>query len=140
MADPARYDIEPMVDRSTGDPYATLHIERTPSGKWVKWHDFEDYKAAQRRNASAETNERLGKEIAELRSELKDLRASSFTTCVPDEEYERVNAEFAALQAEVERLRNDANELADNLEKAAGNTASHYNCLIKWRAAKGVQS
>jgi chromosome segregation ATPase len=48
--------------------------------------------------------------------------------------------EVKRLQAENERLRNDANELADNLEKAAGNTASHYNCLIKWRAAKGGQS
>lgn len=48
--------------------------------------------------------------------------------------------DYAALAAENERLRRDANELADNLEKAAGNTASHYNCLIKWRASKGVQS
>ncbi len=47
--------------------------------------------------------------------------------------------ELDRLKAENDRLRNDANELADNLEKAAGNTASHYNCLIKWRAAKGVQ-
>ena len=55
-------------------------------------------------------------------------------------EFMRKDDVIAALQAENERLRKDANELADNLEKAAGNTASHYNCLIKWRAAKGVQS
>ena len=56
-----------------------------------------------------------------------------------NDEVAKLHKECAALQAENERLRNDANELADNLEKAAGNTASHYNCLIKWRAAKEVQ-
>lgn len=77
MADPARYEITPMavVNQVDGSfVQASLHIERTVGyGDWIKWHDFEDYKAAQRRNASAEMNAKLGFEIAELRSRIKEL-------------------------------------------------------------------
>ena len=80
MADPARYDIDPLLVEGNAHPSvdkvtlkADLYIERSPSGKWIKWHDFQDYKAAQRRNASAEMNAKLGLEIAELRSRIKEL-------------------------------------------------------------------
>lgn len=69
MADPARYYIDPYL---VGES-ATLYVERSPSGEWIKAADFEDYKAAQRRNASLETNTKLGIEIAELRSRIADL-------------------------------------------------------------------
>lgn len=69
MADPARYFIDPyLVDKS-----ATLYVERSPSGEWIKWADFEDYKAAQRRNKNEETVRQLGMEIVELRSRLAEL-------------------------------------------------------------------
>lgn len=69
MADPARYYIDPYL---VGES-ATLYVERSPSGEWVKWHDFEDYKAGQRRNRSEEIIVKLGIEIAELRSRIADL-------------------------------------------------------------------
>lgn len=82
MADPARYDIDPLLVETKKHPdidrvslRADLYIERSPSGKWVKWHDFEDYKAAQRRNKTAEKVSALGVENAEMRSRIKDLEA-----------------------------------------------------------------
>jgi len=77
MADPRRYYIDPMlvVDAGQNPVQASIQIQESPSGDWIKWHDFEDYKAAQRRNASAEMNERLGIEIAEMRSRIADLEA-----------------------------------------------------------------
>jgi len=43
--------------------------------------------------------------IKALESELSRLRASSFVTAVPSDEYEKVKAENARLKAEVERLK-----------------------------------
>lgn len=71
MADPARYYIDPVLNSEK--MVVGLHVERSPSGEWIKAADFEDYKAAQRRNASLEANTKLGIEIAELRSRLSDL-------------------------------------------------------------------
>lgn len=104
MADPARYNIDPMLkepkvnsDTDKVAVEADLYIERSPSGKWIKWHDFQDYKDAQRRNKTAEMNAKLGMEIAEMRSRLADLaaenerlRKASFVTAVPSEQYERL--------------------------------------------------
>jgi hypothetical protein len=73
MADPRRYYIDPVLNPDT--QIAGLHTEPAESGDWIKWHDFSDYKASQRRNASAEMNERLGIEIAEMRSRIADLEA-----------------------------------------------------------------
>lgn len=82
MADPARYHIDTVLVETNKHPdpskvslRADLYIERSPSGKWVKWHDFVDYKAAQRRNKTAEMVSALGVENAELRSRIKDLEA-----------------------------------------------------------------
>lgn len=69
MADPARYHIDPYL---VGES-ATLYVERAAGGAWVKWADFEDYKAAQRRNKNEETVRQLGMEIVELRSRLAEL-------------------------------------------------------------------
>lgn len=76
MADPARYYIDPtlVVDASGNAEQAGLTVERSESGDWIKWHDFVDFKAAQRRNASLETNTALGVEIANLRAENERLR------------------------------------------------------------------
>lgn len=70
MADPARYHIDPYL--VGGD--ATLYVERAAGGAWVKWADFVDYKAAQRRNKNAELITSLGIENAELRCTIEDLK------------------------------------------------------------------
>lgn len=96
MADPARYHVE-----LTHGPHGyDILVERGAAGHWVKWLDFVDYKSAQRSNASLDTNTKLGVEIAEMRSTIKDLEAeihrlreSSFMTAVPSEEYEKLKAE-----------------------------------------------
>lgn len=72
MADPARYYIDPILDAEKAT--AGLHIERSPSGEWIKWSDFKDYKDAQRRNSGLETNTKLGMEIVELRGELEHMK------------------------------------------------------------------
>ncbi len=51
----------------------------------------------------------LKSEKIELMSQLEKLRASSFTTAVPVEEYER-------LKAEVERLKEDKQQLEARLD------------------------
>lgn len=75
MADPARYYIDPVLN--SDKMVVGLHVERSPSGEWIKAADFEDYKAAQRRNSSLETNTKLGMEIAELRSRIAELEGGS---------------------------------------------------------------
>lgn len=87
MADPRRYWIDFDGDK--------LVVTASPSGEWVKWHDFEDYKAAQRRNASAETNERLGIEIAEMRVLIEEMNNTINTS----------QAKCRELKEENERLR-----------------------------------
>lgn len=79
MADPARYYIDPVLVLSADDQptKASLHAERSPSGEWIKWNDFLDYKMAQRRNSSEETVTKLGMEIVELRSRLAELEQFS---------------------------------------------------------------
>lgn len=69
MADPARYTIDPMLT----DGIASLYIERSIGGEWIKWPDFLDYKSSQKRNASLETNTSLGMEVAHLRAEVERL-------------------------------------------------------------------
>lgn len=61
MADPRRY----YVDELGSTP--------APTGDWVKWHDFEDYKAAQRRNKSEATATKLGLEVVHLKTRIEDL-------------------------------------------------------------------
>ncbi len=82
MADPARYDIDTVLMETNKHPdpskvslRADLYIERSSSGQWVKWADFKDYKAAQKRNKSEEAVERLGLECVELRVRIEDLEA-----------------------------------------------------------------
>lgn len=81
MADPARYHIDPMLkepkvnsDTDKVAVEADLYIEQSPSGKWVKWADFVDYKAAQRRNKNEALITQLGVENAELRCVIEDLK------------------------------------------------------------------
>lgn len=61
MADPRRYYVD------------ELGAVASPSGDWVKWHDFEDYKAGQRRNKSEATAIKLGLEIVHLKTRIEDL-------------------------------------------------------------------
>ena len=74
MSDPARYNVDALLDDSTGIPIASIYTERAKSGAWIKWADFEDYKAAQRRNKNADAVTRLGVEVAQVRCELEELR------------------------------------------------------------------
>ena len=72
--------------------------------------------------------------IKALEDELSRLRASSFVTAVPGDEYEKMKAENARLKAEVERLT----KAGDLMCRMAGN-----NQVINrhWKTAKkGVQS
>lgn len=82
MADPARYDIDTVLMETNKHPdpskvslRADLYIERSLSGKWVKWADFVDYKAAQRRNKNESAVTKLGLECVELRVRIEDLEA-----------------------------------------------------------------
>jgi len=121
MADPRRYYIDPVLNTDTQT--AVLHTEPSESGEWIKWHDFSDYKAAQRRNASADTNAKLGVEIAEMRSRIAALAA----------ENERLRKAGDAMENELFRVI--LMELP-GLEKEDIN--NQY--IADWRAAKGVQS
>jgi len=142
MADPARYDIYPqMISIVQNDaekslkPTCSLVTERCAGGNWIKADDFEDYKAGQKRNRAETTALKLGMEVAHLRSELADLRASSFTTAVPSEEYER-------LKSENERLRKAGDALCEEYSfMLVQDIQPPTTTGIKaWLAAKGVQS
>ena len=74
MADPARYIIDAALHWTENeDPRAYCVVERYNNGEWIKWNDFVDYKAAQRRNKNAEIITQMGVEIAELRCRLAEL-------------------------------------------------------------------
>lgn len=75
MADPARYTVDPVLNE--GSQTAGLHTERTPYGEWVKWHDFQDYKDAQRRNKSEATAVKLGLEVVSLNNRIEELTAEN---------------------------------------------------------------
>lgn len=96
MADPARYDLDAQMNCDGDYSDAVLKVHRSPIGDWIKWHDFLDYKAAQRRNASYDTNVKLGMEVAELRTEIQELKA-----CIKN--LEASDAAFRAIAAKMEK-------------------------------------
>ena len=132
MADPRRYYIEPIfvLDAGQHPVQSGISVQESPSGDWIKWHDFEDYKAAQRRNASAEMNERLGIEIAKMRVLIEEMNNTINIS----------QAKCRELKAENERLR----EAGDAVVAAycAGDTNvekwKEYPVVREWLAAKGV--
>jgi uncharacterized small protein (DUF1192 family) len=143
MADPKRYYIEPDIDQ--------IAVIASPAGDWIKWHDFEDYKAAQHRNASADTNAKLGVEIAEMRSRIAALQAEN------ERLNERVRIKFekiedpmdeylnhvlrkncAKLEAENERLRKAGDAMLPFVAQPPHEKGSH-KAILDWLAAKGVQ-
>lgn len=94
-----------------------------PEGQWVSWNEYEKLKAENERltmikDACKRMIKRRDKWIFERRAEVERLRASSFVTAVPVEEYEKLKADFyqasderadyakdvSKLKAEVERL------------------------------------
>jgi hypothetical protein len=88
--------------------------------------------------------------IKGLKDELNTLRASSFVTAVPVEEYEKLKAEVERLtnlqsgadyfKAEVERLRKAGDELERVLTDRSGSYEAG-NASHEWNAAKeGKQS
>lgn len=73
-----------------------------PDGQWVSWNEYEKLKNENERltmikDACKRMIKRRDKWIFERRVEIERLRASSFVTAVPVEQYEE-------LKAEVERL------------------------------------
>ena len=96
MADPARYFVDAQLNCDGDFNMAELSISRSPSGDWIKWHDFLDYKAGLRRNASYETNRKLGMEVAELRCEIQRLKS-----CI--ENLEASDAAFRVLASKIEK-------------------------------------
>lgn len=75
MADPRRYDVYAVLKTGDGDAEAGLTYSASKCGEWVKWHDFVDFKAAQRRNKSESMVEKLGLECIELRVRIEDMEA-----------------------------------------------------------------
>ena len=67
-------------------------------------------------------------EADRLKAEVERLRASSFVTAVPVDEYEK-------LKAEVERLRKAGDNMADYIMVVPGTPMAHVY-LIDWNAAK----
>ena len=100
--------------------------------------------------------------IKALEDELSRLRASSFVTAVPAEDYEKMKAENArlkaecqarqaensvlavecdSLKAEVERLTKAGDAMADELIQEYGREVClKFGWFNGWIAAKGVQS
>jgi len=78
--------------------------------------------------------------IKALEDELSRLRASSFVTAVPAEDYEKMKAENARLKAEVERLTKAGDAMEMTLQ--ADFNGSPYEptivreAIIYWRNAK----
>lgn len=52
---------------------ADLFFERHAGGDWIKFADFEDYKAGIKRNNSEGAVTKLGLEIVELRTRLQEM-------------------------------------------------------------------
>lgn len=107
MADPRRYNIDSMLHKN-GDRFeAKLCVDPSEYGLWIKWHDFEDYKAARRRNSSEDLVTQLGIEVAELRSDIIDDRlALHHERC----RREQAEASLARAQSEIESFRRPPNE------------------------------
>jgi len=95
--------------------------------------------------------DRLRDRYGESTQELSRLRASSFVTAVPAEDYEKMKAENAGLKAEVERLTADLNKMTktpdgvDYVEvdvgfwtKSGSRLPQSYSTF--WSNDKGVQS
>jgi len=84
--------------------------------------------------------------IKALEDELSRLRASSFVTAVPGDEYEKVKAENARLKAEVERLTTAGDAMWNALlcagcSECEGMYDCHNEAMDTWNAAKeGKQS
>lgn len=113
MADPRRYYIDPDGDK--------LAVVASPSGDWIKWPDFEDYKAAQRRNASAEMNTKLGVEIAEMRVLIEEMNNTINIS----------QAKCRELKEENERLRKAGDAMRDCVDSDI-----FPNIIAAWNAAK----
>jgi predicted RNase H-like nuclease (RuvC/YqgF family) len=64
-------------------------------------------------------------ENARLKAEVERLRASSFVTAVPCEEYEKLKAENTRLKDEVEKLENEVASIGSEYMAAT----RHYNLL-----------
>ena len=71
MADPRRYFIDPELNEDGTE--AKLHIFDSPSGEWIKWPDFVDYKNGQRANRAEQSVTRLGLEVVALRLRLQAM-------------------------------------------------------------------
>lgn len=121
-------------------------------------HDADRIKALETTASELRSDvERLRQRYEDATTEISRLRASSFVTAVPVEQYEKLKAEVERLKAEPERLLylfNQANLKNDRLRKAGDalvfalesmdiimDTNSDHPEVAEWNAAKeGKQS
>ena len=74
--------------------------------------------------------------IKALEDELSRLRASSFVTAVPGDEYDKVKEENARLKAEVERLTKAGDAMADVCGWDCNDQSAADALVEAWNSAK----
>jgi hypothetical protein len=119
-------EARPMITRyamSWGkDEDGSIYVSPTeqPKGNWVKYEDYA--------RLLCESVHDLN-QIGGLQQELAELRAASFVTAVPCEQYERVVKAGDALYKSM--LEIGCNEMADNFQYDAW-----WGSMNDWNAAK----
>ena len=101
MSELIRYNIKPS--------HEGYEIAVSLGGEWVHWTDYAELKAESIQDAA---------QLWQQSEELKRLRASSFVTAVPCEQYDRVvkAGDAMAKRTEFFQKRWDADELCQEVE------------------------
>ena len=122
MSEPIRY-----TGKTEGSVLGSPHWEH-PEGEWVKYEDYEKLKAQGRRMAMDSIHDL--NQIGGLQEENARLRASSFVTAVPVEEYEKLKSEVERLEHQVRYWRIEAEcdhgrwlRCLEDLEKLRGKSS-----------------
>ena len=101
---------------------------------WLVEHKMADTIVAEFHRKEA-VIESLIRERDEARDELASLRASSFVTAVPSEEYEKLKAENKRLMEQRAKLIKSAEELFRFVGVELWDSIEHFEAA--WEAAKG---
>lgn len=145
MKDPKRYGHKAIIyPKANDDTYITIPVEDT-DGKWIaydhyarikaeveahekRWSESEDLISHYKQQRDEAINDC---ECSRLKAEVERLRASSFVTAIPVEEYEK-------LKAENERLRKagDAMEEVIWLNGCLSGMEIKERAVKAWNAAK----
>ena len=125
MSEPKRYtDLQ---------VWEALHFAGSTNG-WIRWEDYK--RIVDRINEASldakNVNVVLSAENSRLKAEVERLRASSFVTAVPVEEYEK-------LKAEVERLRKAGDAMVKHIrhgEEVCYEIIDGDEVIQDWNTAK----